>query len=353
MKIIKFSVNIDKFTGLFDKFLKTIRITTYCNKKGLSLKSECRALKDSGKKSFSSPPHLPATARICARDRERLSGAARPPYSPLAEAGTFDSPIYETPRLGYNRPIQSGSIRITTWRKTWTTLRQKALDYLDAQTGEAREIAQEIWNFAEIALEEFKSAELLEDVLEQNGFEVQRGVGDLPTAFIARWGDSGPAIGILGEYDALPHCGDSHEKQGHGCGHNLFGTAGAYAAIAAARALRESGAKGRVVCFGCPAEETLEGKVYMARDGAFDGIDAAVTWHPGEKSFTRGGSTNAMDSIVFRVLWRNRPLGPRPVERQKRARWRGNHELWRQHDARARHRARQDSLRHHGRWGGP
>ncbi len=178
-------------------------------------------------------------------------------------------------------------------------LKQKALDYLDAQAGEAREIARQIWRFAEIALEEFQSSELLEDVLEQNGFEVQRGVGDLPTAFIARWGDSGPAVGILGEYDALPHCGDSHEKQGHGCGHNLFGTASAYAAIAAARALREAGAEGRVVCFGCPAEETLEGKVYMARDGAFDGVDAAVTWHPGERNFTRGGSTNAMDSIVF------------------------------------------------------
>ena len=67
-------------------------------------------------------------------------------------------------------------------------LKRHAVDYLDGQAGEAREIAREIWNFAEIALEEFKSAELLEDVLEQHGFEVQRGVGDLPTAFIARWG---------------------------------------------------------------------------------------------------------------------------------------------------------------------
>lgn len=178
-------------------------------------------------------------------------------------------------------------------------LKRKALDCLDALADEAREVAREIWSFAEIALEEFRSAALLADVLERNGFEVQRGVGDLPTAFIARWGAEGPAVGVLGEYDALPHCGESHEKQGHGCGHNLFGTASAYAAVAAARALREAGAKGRVVCFGCPAEETLEGKVYMARDGAFEGIDAALTWHPGERNFTRGGSTNAMDSIVF------------------------------------------------------
>ncbi|MEE9256514.1 MAG: amidohydrolase, partial [bacterium] len=178
-------------------------------------------------------------------------------------------------------------------------IKQKSLDYIEAQRGEAREIAREIWGFAEVALEEFKSAELLEDLLEQNGFEVQRGVGDLPTAFIARAGEGGPAIGILGEYDALPHCGPTHSDQGHGCGHNLFGTACAYAAIAAARALRESGTPGQVVFFGCPAEETLEGKVYMARDGAFDDIDAVLTWHPHWGTYTRAGSTNAMDSIAF------------------------------------------------------
>lgn len=179
------------------------------------------------------------------------------------------------------------------------TIKQKALDYIETQRGEAREIAREIWGFAEVALEEFKSAELLEDLLEQNGFDVQRGVGDLPTAFIARAGEGGPAIGILGEYDALPHCGPTHSDQGHGCGHNLFGTACAYAAIAAARALRESGTPGQVVCFGCPAEETLEGKVYMARDGAFDNLDAVLTWHPHWGTYARAGSTNAMDSIAF------------------------------------------------------
>ena len=97
-------------------------------------------------------------------------------------------------------------------------IKQKAIDFIESQRGEAREISREIWSFAEVALEEFKSAELLEDLLEQSGFEVQRGVGGLPTAFIARWGDSGPTIGILGEYDALPHCGPSHDQQGHGCG---------------------------------------------------------------------------------------------------------------------------------------
>ncbi len=178
-------------------------------------------------------------------------------------------------------------------------IKQKAIDFIETQRGEAREIAREIWGFAEVALEEFQSAELLEDLLEQSGFEVQRGVGDLPTAFIARWGEAGPTVGILGEYDALPHCGPAHDQQGHGCGHNLFGTACAYAAIAMARALRETGTPGRVVCFGCPAEETLEGKVYMARDGAFEGLDAVLTWHPHWGNYARAGSTNAMDSMAF------------------------------------------------------
>ena len=178
-------------------------------------------------------------------------------------------------------------------------IKQKALTYIETQCGEAKEIAREIWSFAEVALEEFRSAELLEDLLEQNGFEVQRGVGDLPTAFIARAGEGGPTIGILGEYDALPHCGPSHSEQGHGCGHNLFGTACAYAGIAAHRALREAGAPGQVVVFGCPAEETLEGKVYMARDGAFEGLDAVISWHPHWGNYTRAGSTNAMDSMAF------------------------------------------------------
>lgn len=178
-------------------------------------------------------------------------------------------------------------------------IQKKAIGYIDSQRGEAREVSREIWKFAEPALTEFKSSALLCDVLEGAGFQVQRGVGDLPTAFIAKWGDSGPTVGILGEYDALPHCGAAHDQNGHGCGHNLFGTGCAYAAIATARALRETKTPGRIVCFGCPAEETLEGKVYMARDGAFDGLDAVLTWHPHWGNYTRAGSTNAMDSIVF------------------------------------------------------
>ena len=178
-------------------------------------------------------------------------------------------------------------------------IKKIALEFIESQRGEAKQISREIWNFAEIALEEFKSSELLVELLQQYGFDVQYGVGDLPTAFIATWVDSGPTIGILGEYDALPHCGDQHDKNGHGCGHNLFGTACVYAAISISKALERTKTPGKIICFGCPAEETLEGKVYMARDGAFEGLDAVLTWHPHWANYARGGSSNAMDSIVF------------------------------------------------------
>ena len=179
------------------------------------------------------------------------------------------------------------------------SIKRKALDFTDARLDKAREVSREIWGYAEIALEEHRSAKLLEDLLEEEGFEVQRGVGDLPTAFIARWGESGPTVGMLAEYDALPNCGEIHDQQGHGCGHNLLGAGTVYAAMAAARAIREANLPGRVLCFGCPAEETLEGKVYMAKDGAFEGLDAVLNWHPYDRTFSRGGSSNAIDSLVF------------------------------------------------------
>jgi len=178
-------------------------------------------------------------------------------------------------------------------------IKRTALDFLNAHYPAAQAVCREVWRYAEPSLEEHRSAKLLGDVLERAGFALQRGAGDLPTAFIARWGDRGPTIGFLAEYDALPNCGPTHEQPGHGCGHNLLGTAVVYAAMAATHALRERHAPGRVVCFGCPAEETLEGKAYMARDGVFDGLDAVLTWHPDAQNQARGGSTTAMDSLVF------------------------------------------------------
>lgn len=150
-------------------------------------------------------------------------------------------------------------------------------------------LGDEIWDAAEIAYTEVKSAEYLASALEKEGFQVQRGVAEIPTAFTARYGSGKPVIGILGEYDALyglSQKAGATEKVaeipgacGHGCGHNLLGAGSVGAALAVKKYLDEGG-KGTVVYFGCPAEEGGAGKVFMARAGLFDELDCAITWHP-------------------------------------------------------------------------
>ena len=130
----------------------------------------------------------------------------------------------------------------------------------------------------------------------------------MPTAFIAEWGSGAPTIGILGEYDALPGLSQALSSAktpleaggpGHGCGHNLYGTACLGAALALQNAMTAQGILGTIRYYGCPAEETLVGKTFMARDGVFDDLDAALTWHPGATNIVWNGSSLAMNS--FRV----------------------------------------------------
>lgn len=137
---------------------------------------------------------------------------------------------------------------------------------------------------------------------------MKRGVGGVPTAFIAEWGHGRPFIGYLGEYDALS--GVSQELSsdrkprvtgapGHGCGHNVLGAGALGAALALKHALEETKMAGTVRYYGCPAEELLAGKVYMARAGVFDDLDVAITWHGGSTNTVRLGSGNAMNSAKF------------------------------------------------------
>jgi len=132
------------------------------------------------------------------------------------------------------------------------------------------------------------------------------GVGQMPTAFVASWGEGEPIIGILGEYDALPSLSQrvSAAKEpiedgapGHGCGHNLLGVAALGAALSVKEAMEKDKIQGTVRYYGCPAEETLVGKVYMARDGVFDDLDAAITWHPGYVNSVWASSALAMNSF--------------------------------------------------------
>ncbi|RMF85210.1 MAG: amidohydrolase [Nitrospinota bacterium] len=170
---------------------------------------------------------------------------------------------------------------------------------MQQREAEMVEVSRTIWDYAEIGLLEFRSAKLLVEKLRAAGFTVEEGIADMPTAFVATWGTGKPVIGIMAEYDALPQCGPPVGENGHGCGHNLFGTASTYAAIATKMLLEQEKLPGTIRLFGTPAEETLVGKVYMARDGVFHGVDAMLTWHPGSKTQATNGSSAAMDSLVF------------------------------------------------------
>jgi aminobenzoyl-glutamate utilization protein B len=148
----------------------------------------------------------------------------------------------------------------------------------------------------------------LSDEAETQGFKVQRGVADMPSAFIATYGSGKPVIGILGEFDALPGLSQKvsvekapieEGKPGHGCGHNLFGTASLGAAIAIKELMQEGKIKGTVRFYGTPAEETIGGKLYMARAGLFDDLDICLDWHPSSDIEADAQSSQAL--IDFRV----------------------------------------------------
>jgi len=148
-----------------------------------------------------------------------------------------------------------------------------------------------IWGFAETRFEEYKSSELLCDILKNEGFTVEKGIADMETAFIASYGKEKPVISFLGEFDALYGLsqveGVAYEEplveggKGHGCGHNGLGVATLASAIAVKEYIKKNNIKGTVRYYGCPGEESGSGKAYMARDGYFDDIDVALTWHPG------------------------------------------------------------------------
>lgn len=149
-----------------------------------------------------------------------------------------------------------------------------------------------LWDYAELGYKEQKSVALLQERLLKAGFKVEAGVAGMPTAFVASYRNgSGPVIGILAEYDALPGLSQAAvpERQqtpgkntAHGCGHNLFGAASVASAIAVKEWMQESGTKGEIRLYGCPAEEGGSGKVYLVREGLFKDVEAVIHWHPAD-----------------------------------------------------------------------
>ena len=170
-------------------------------------------------------------------------------------------------------------------------------------------VAKNIWNYAEVGFQEEKSSKELLELLKENGFKIKSGVAEIPTAFIAEYNNGGSVIGILGEYDALPGLSQTTNPKketregvnsGHACGHNLFGVASAAAAIAIKNWLKKTNRPGSIRFYGSPAEEGGSGKVYMVREGFFDGVDVVLHWHPSNKNSASVGSSLANKTGKFR-----------------------------------------------------
>lgn len=195
-----------------------------------------------------------------------------------------------------------------------TQEKQLAIETIEQKKDIITHVADSIWEFAEISLKEFKSAELYCEVLEKEGFAVEKKVSGIETAFCASFGKGRPVIGILAEYDALSglsqvaHALDREEivpgGNGHGCGHNLLG-AGALAAALGVKAYltkkREAGVEepGTVILYGCPGEEGGAAKAFMARDGVWKSLDAALTWHPEDCNEVSTGSSNSCIQVQY------------------------------------------------------
>ena len=182
-------------------------------------------------------------------------------------------------------------------------------DWVEAKKGRFTELSDQIWNCAELGFTEQRSSYLLAEALEEAGFQVQRGVADIPTAFIGSYGTGKPIIAILGEYDALP--GLSQEAvpfqkpredggNGHGCGHNLLGVASLAAAMSVGEVIHSAGIKGTVRFYGCPAEENGSGKTFMVKAGVFRDVDLSLCWHPDVYNGIVGVNVLANIKVNFR-----------------------------------------------------
>ncbi|HBV4558175.1 M20 family metallopeptidase [Klebsiella aerogenes] len=183
-------------------------------------------------------------------------------------------------------------------------------DIIESRRDDFCAIADDIWDHPETRFQEFWSAARLADALESEGFQLSRHAGGIPNAFIASFGEGKPVIALLGEFDALAGLSQqAHSAEptsatpgenGHGCGHNLLGTAAFAAAVAAKQWLQQHGGSGTLRFYGCPGEEGGSGKTFMVREGLFDDIDAALTWHP--EAWAGMFSTSTLANI--QAAWR-------------------------------------------------
>ena len=170
-------------------------------------------------------------------------------------------------------------------------------------------VASDIWELAELGYQETKSADIIINELQKEGFKITKNVAGIPTAFIAEYSNGGPVIGILGEYDALPGLAqskspyrdiiDNTSGAGQACGHHLFGAASAWAAVAIKEWLVENNVEGTIRFYGTPAEEGGSGKVYMVRAGLFEDVDIVLHWHPDDTNSANSMTNNSNKSAKF------------------------------------------------------
>lgn len=187
--------------------------------------------------------------------------------------------------------------------------KQELYQSVEAKKEEILTLSDKIWEYAELSMLEIKSTAAYVALLKQEGFQVEENLCGISTAFSGTYGSGSPKIGILAEYDALSGLSQAPgvtEKQplceggsGQGCGHNLLGAASLSAAIAIKDQIAAGKLHGTVVFYGCPGEEGCAGKTFMARDGLFQDLDAAITWHPGYTNEVTTGSYAACLQMVY------------------------------------------------------
>ncbi|MCL2498394.1 MAG: amidohydrolase [Symbiobacteriaceae bacterium] len=185
---------------------------------------------------------------------------------------------------------------------------------IDRRAQSLTELSLKIWGFAEAGFLEIESSKAQVAYLEQEGFHITKPMGGMPSAFMAEYGSGKPIVGYLGEFDALPRLsqkGVHIAKEplevgapGHGCGHNLLGVGALGAALMVKDAIAAGTVQGTVRYYGCPAEELLAGKVFMARDGVFNDLDICFSWHPSSMNNVSTGSSSAMNSVKFNFFGR-------------------------------------------------
>jgi len=182
------------------------------------------------------------------------------------------------------------------------------IKWVDENAKHIADISYKLWEYSEVGLKEFKSSDLLVNELEVNGFKVARGLAGMPTSFVGTFvhGTGKPVIGVLAEYDALPN--------GHTCGHNLFGAGSISAAIALKQAMLRNNLNGTIKLFGTPSEDTHGGKVWMAREGVFDGCDVMLDWHPYFKNYASYGSNLAVQIVEVDFKGRSSHAGRSPEQ---------------------------------------